>query len=123
MGLKVLLIDDSPLTRSILADMLDAVGHQVVGEAETGQAGLDAYQKLKPDVTTLDVSLPDMDGITVLTELKRIDPAAKVVLVTGNDQHRLQEMADRFKVLFLGKPFSIADLKRVVEAAAAGGAP
>jgi two-component system chemotaxis response regulator CheY len=123
MGLRVLLIDDSPLTRALIGDMLDAVGHQVVGEAETGQAGIDAYKQLKPDVTTLDVSLPDMDGITVLTELKRIDPAARVVLVTGNDQNRLRETADRFKVLFLAKPFSIADLKKTVETAAAGGIP
>ncbi|MBI5242140.1 MAG: response regulator, partial [Elusimicrobia bacterium] len=84
MGCRILVVDDSPISRVTLREMLESLGHQVVGEADSGRGGIDAFLALKPDVTTLDISLPDMDGIQVLRDIRLKAPSAKVILISGN---------------------------------------
>lgn len=103
------------MSRILLREMLESMGHQVVGEADSGSTGLEAYGKLKPDLMTLDISLPDMDGMQVLRELRRTFASARVVLVTGNDQKKILDQAKVLKAPLVCKPF---ELKTLTEALA-----
>lgn len=108
MGYRIVIVDDSLMIRSLLKDFLEILGHQVVGEAEDGAAGLQAYQTHKPDLVTLDLSLPDTDGFALLQEIRRIDPAASAILITANTQDKIYRQAQALNVLALiQKPFEI----------------
>jgi two-component system chemotaxis response regulator CheY len=115
MAYKILIIDDSEMLRMHLADMLASLGHEVVGEADSGEAGLAAFQKLKPDLVTLDISLPDMDGLAVLRELRRVSPSARVILVSGNDQKRILDFAAKMKAPLVCKPIELEILAAAIE--------
>lgn len=116
MAYKVLIVDDSPVLRIMLGEMLKAMGHTIVGEADSAAGGLKAFKELKPELVTLDVSLPDENGLQVLEKLKRMDPSAKVIVVTGNDQKAVEDKAMALKALgVLHKPFDEAELAAMVE--------
>lgn len=116
MGYKVLVVDDSPVLRIMMQEMMQELGHDVVGEAENGADAVKAYKEHKPDLVTLDISLPDMDGLTVLQTIRRTDPAAKVLIVTGNDQKALERKAMSLKALgVLHKPFDREELSSILE--------
>lgn len=116
MGYRVLVVDDSPVLRIMLLEMLQSLGHEVVGEAANAADALQAFRTHKPDLVTLDISLPDKDGLTVLKELRRIDLNAKVLIVTGNDQKALETNAMTLKALgVLHKPFDIDELTSMFE--------
>lgn len=116
MGYRVLVVDDSPVLRIMLQEMLTGLGHQVVGEADNGADALKAYRELKPELVTLDVSLPDTDGLSVLANIRRADPNAKVLIVTGNDQKAIETKAASLKALgVLHKPFDSEELAALIE--------
>jgi len=116
MGYRVLIVDDSPVLRIMLQEMLEAMGHEIVGEAEDGATAVALYREKKPQLVTLDVSLPDMNGIEVLQNIRRIDPAAKVLMVTGNDQKAIETKALALKALgVLRKPFDEGELRAMLE--------
>ncbi|MBI5244898.1 MAG: response regulator [Elusimicrobia bacterium] len=110
MAYKILIVDDSPLSRVMLREMLESLGHRVVGEADSGQGAIDGFLKLKPDVMTLDISLPDMDGIQVLRNIRLKMPRARVILVTGNDQKKIHDQAEQLKAPQVAKPFTMQAL-------------
>ena len=120
MAYKVLIIDDSPVLRIMLGEMLKAMGHTIVGEADSAAGGLKAFKELKPELVTLDISLPDENGLQVPEKLKKLDPGAKVIVVTGNDQKAVEAKAMSLKALgVLHKPFDEAELAAMVERAGA----
>ncbi|MBI3297303.1 MAG: response regulator [Elusimicrobia bacterium] len=119
MALKVLIIDDSPVLRIMLSEMLQSLGHTIAGEADCAAAGIKAFRELKPDLVTLDISLPDENGLQVLEKLRRIDPAARVIVVTGNDQKAVSDKALQLRALgVLHKPFDGVELAAMLEKAA-----
>ena len=67
---KVLIVDDSKTSRRILKNFLTQFGHEVVGEAENGEMGVEMYKNLKPDVVTLDITMPVMDGVEALRKIR-----------------------------------------------------
>jgi two-component system chemotaxis response regulator CheY len=85
-GLKVLVVDDSPTTTELLKTMLKKLGHEVVGMVRTGSEALAAYQKLKPDVVTMDIVMPDMDGIEATKRILAHHAPAIIVMVTSIDR-------------------------------------
>jgi two-component system chemotaxis response regulator CheY len=96
--LRVLIVDDNEAVRMILADMLSDLGHQVVGEAEDSDAAIAAYEKLKPDLVTLDLSLSAIgggDGLSVLRALRKKDAKARIIVVSGNSQKRICEQIEK----------------------------
>lgn len=118
MPYKVLIVDDSPVLRIMLSEMLKTLGHTVVGEADSAAGGLKAFRDKKPDVVTLDVSLPDENGLQVLEKLRKIDPSAKVIIVTGNDQKAVEDKAMSLRALgVLHKPFDEAELSAMLDKA------
>lgn len=116
MGYRILVVDDSPVLRIMLQEMLTALGHEIVGDAETGAEALKVFREKKPELVTLDVSLPDMDGLEVLRKIKQIDASARVLMVTGNDQKSLETQAKSLRALgVLHKPFDEGELKSTIE--------
>ena len=72
MAIRVLIVDDAAFMRMMIKDILSKNGYEVVGEAENGQKAVEKFQELKPDLTTMDITMPEMDGITAVKEIKKI---------------------------------------------------
>ena len=103
---KILVVDDSKMSRKMLCSILEGMGHDIVGEASDGKEGLKLYQELKPDVVTMDVTMPEMDGIKSLKEIMKFDPAAKVVMITAAGQSsKLVEALKEGAKEFICKPY------------------
>jgi two-component system chemotaxis response regulator CheY len=83
MAKKVLIVDDAGFMRSLLKDILTSEGFEVVGEATDGAMGVSMYAELRPDLVTMDVNMPKLDGRDALEKiLKEVDANAKVIMVT-----------------------------------------
>ncbi len=106
MAKRVLIVDDSMLMRKMLGDILKADGWQVVGEASSGQEAVAKYAEFRPDLVTLDIVMPDTDGIYALQNILRLDSQAKVVVISALNQTKLVSEAIRKGALdFIVKPF------------------
>ena len=84
----ILVVDDAAFMRMRCAKLLIEHGYEVV-EAENGVQAIDLYQKIKPDGVLLDITMPEMDGITALKELRKIDPDARIAMVTAMGQQSI----------------------------------
>lgn len=83
---KVLIVDDAAFMRMSLKLMLERNGYEVVGEAENGLIGLKKYSELRPDIVTMDITMPVMDGIQALKAIREIDPSANIVVISAIGQ-------------------------------------
>ena len=83
---KILIVDDSRTSRKMLRNILESNGHEIIDEAVNGQEGVQKFQALKPDVVTLDITMPVVDGVEALKMIKALDPESKVVMVTAAGQ-------------------------------------
>ncbi|MFA6316188.1 MAG: response regulator [Elusimicrobiota bacterium] len=116
MGLRVLIVDDNQVARLLLSSMLSMAGHEPVAEAENLKSTLAAYQKHFPDLVTLDLSLAEGDGLTVLRMLRKLDSGARVLIVSGNTQRQVMEQVMKEGALgVLAKPFTAEDLAKSLE--------
>ncbi len=119
MGVKVLIVDDSPFMRAVLKAKLEAAGFKVVGEARDGEEAVDVFRRSVPDVVLMDVIMPGVDGIEGLKRIMDVDPNARVVMITAVGQRELAKLAMRLGAIgVLVKPFDDASLVRVVREAA-----
>ena len=103
---KILLVDDSKTSRKILKGILEENGHEIIGEAVNGKDGIEKFKELKPDLTTMDITMPILDGLEALKQIMEYDKHAKVVIVTAAGQK--SKMVDAIKygaAEFLAKPF------------------
>lgn len=113
---RILIVDDSRTSRKILKGYLESAGYEVVGEATNGLEGYEKYEELKPDLVTLDITMPVLDGIEALKKIKADYPEAKVVMVTAAGQktkmiEAVQSGADEF----VPKPFDPEVLKKIID--------
>ena len=83
---RVLVVDDAAFMRKMLGDVLAKGGHEVVGEAANGVEAVARFQELKPDLTTLDITMPEKDGLSALKEIIAIDPGARVIMCSALGQ-------------------------------------
>ena len=86
---KIMIVDDSRFIRQALKHFLEAGNHQVVFEANDGEDAVDAYTEVKPDLVTMDISMPGMNGITALKKIMQMDPSAKVIMISSLNQKDL----------------------------------
>lgn len=84
--LKVLIVDDSLIIRKKILKIVEKLGHEVVFSAKNGQEAIDAYKTHKPDLVTMDITMPDMDGITAVEHIIKDDSEAKIIMVTSHGQ-------------------------------------
>ena len=114
MAKSVLICDDAAFMRVMIKDILTKNGYEVVGEAENGIKAVEKYTETKPDLVMMDITMPEMDGIEAVKQIKAVNPAAKVIMCSAMGQQSM--VMDAIKAGandFIVKPFQ-AD--RVLEA-------
>ncbi|MGE5528021.1 MAG: response regulator [Patescibacteria group bacterium] len=89
MGNRVLVVDDAAFMRMMIKDILRKGGYQVVGEAEDGVRAIEKFRELKPDLVTMDITMPDMDGITAVKEIRKIDANAVIIMCSAMGQQAM----------------------------------
>ena len=112
---RVLIVDDAAFMRLKTSKFLTECGYEVV-EASNGAEAVDAYKRQKPDCVLLDITMPDMDGLTALKELRKIDPEARVTMLTAMGQQSI--VLDALKSGakdFIVKPFDSARVLAAVQ--------
>ncbi|MBE6182764.1 MAG: response regulator [Bacillus sp. (in: Bacteria)] len=114
MANKILIVDDAAFMRMMIKDILTKNGYEVVAEASDGAQAVEKYQELRPDLVTMDITMPEVDGISALKQIKQMDPNAKVIMCSAMGQQAMVIDAIQAGAKdFIVKPFQ-AD--RVIEA-------
>ncbi|MBL8064219.1 MAG: response regulator [Chthonomonadaceae bacterium] len=114
MAKRILITDDALFMRVTLKNILTQNGFEVCGEAQNGAEAVKLYQELKPDLVTMDITMPEMDGIQALKEIRKSDPNANVVMCTAMGQKNMVVEAIQSGAKdFIVKPFQP---ERVVDA-------
>lgn len=113
---NVLIVDDSKTSRKILRGTLEDAGYTIIGEACDGNEGVAMYKELKPDVVTMDITMPNKDGIVALGEIMSFDPNAKVIMITAAGQKtKMIEAIKAGATDFIPKPFEPEYVTKTVE--------
>ncbi|WP_160685025.1 response regulator [Clostridium sp. C2-6-12] len=103
---RVLVVDDAAFMRLSLKTILERNGFEVVGEAVNGRDAIEKYKILKPEIVTMDITMPDMDGIQALAEIIKIDAKANIVILSAMGQEpRIREAITLGAKGFIVKPF------------------
>ena len=112
---RILVVDDSEYFRETLKDSFELEGYVIAGEAADGEEAVEKYKELRPDITTLDITMPVMDGIEALKKILEFDPDAKVIMVSSSAQSsKVTQALILGAYEFLPKPFDNDRLLEVV---------
>ncbi len=114
-GGGILVVDDSKMSRKMLRAILEEGGYTVIAEASNGEEGLEAFKQYRPQVVTMDITMPRMDGIVALDRIKAYDSKAKVVMITAAGQQ--QKIIEALKLgaqKFITKPFEQNEVLSVI---------
>jgi two-component system chemotaxis response regulator CheY len=104
---SLLLVDDATYMRRLVGIMAKKGGHEVIGEADSGEKGITLYRDLKPDLVILDILMPDMNGLDVLKKIREINPEARVLMCSASEQTAfVQEAVDSGAAGYIVKPFT-----------------
>ena len=109
MAKNILICDDAAFMRMMIKDILTKNGYNVAGEAENGAKAVEKYKELTPDLVLMDITMPEMDGLQALKEIKKLDGDAKIIMCSAMVIESIQNGAKDFIV----KPFQA---ERVLEA-------
>ncbi|MFN4337323.1 MAG: response regulator [Candidatus Nitrosocaldus sp.] len=114
--LKILVVDDAAFMRLVLKDILKNLGYTNILEASDGLMAVEQYKKFRPDLVTMDVNMPKMDGVQALKQIIKINPMAKVIMVTAVEQRYIVQEAIRNGAKdYIVKPFDRAMVGTVIE--------
>ena len=110
----IMIVDDAAFMRMMLKDILTKNGFSIVGEAENGAVAVDKYMDLQPNLTIMDITMPEMDGLQAVKEIRKRDPKARVIMCSAMGQQSMViEAIQSGAKDFVVKPFQA---ERVVEA-------
>ena len=117
---NVLVVDDAAFMRLSLKQILEKNGHTMIAEAANGKEAIIKYAETKPDVTILDITMPEMNGLDALAHIKEQDPSAKVIICSAlGQQEQLARAIQLGAKDFIVKPFEtdrlVAALNQVLE--------
>jgi len=108
---RIMIADDSELVRNTLKEMLEIGKHQVISEAVDGIDTLEKFNSVKPDVLFLDIAMPKKDGMETLIQIMKINPDAKVIMITAHYDMELIENCIKIGALaYISKPFNMDDI-------------
>ena len=111
---RIMVVDDAAFMRMMLKDILTKGGFDVVGEAENGLKAVEKFKELSPDLVLMDITMPELDGIGAVKQIKALDPAAKIIMCSAMGQQAMVlESIQAGAKDFIVKPFQ-AD--RIIEA-------
>lgn len=114
MGKNIMIVDDAAFMRMMIKDILTKNGYNVVGEADNGATALDNYLELNPDLVIMDITMPEVDGIQAVKEIRKVDPNAKIIMCSAMGQQAMVIEAIQAGARdFIVKPFQA---ERVIEA-------
>ena len=103
---RLLVVDDAMIMRAIIKDTAKKAGWEIAGEATNGAEAVKRFRELRPDMTTLDIVMPEMDGVEALRAIRQEAPEAKVVMISAIDQRaKLTECIQLGALDFIVKPF------------------
>ena len=109
----VLIVDDSRTSRKMMRNMVEAAGFTVADEAVNGQEGIDKYKELKPDLVTMDITMPVLDGVESMKGILEFDPKAKVVMVTAvGQQNKVIQCIKDGAFDYITKPYEQAQVEK-----------
>ena len=116
MARKVLIVDDVSFVRKTIAKILSDANYQVVGEAEDGNSAIQQYKKLRPDLVTMDIVMPNMGGIEAAKKICQMDKGARVVMISAMEQESLiMEAINAGARDYILKPFSADEILKTLE--------
>lgn len=114
MGKSILIVDDAAFMRMMIKDILTKNGYEVIGEAENGGKALEKYKELSPDLVIMDITMPEVDGIQAVKDIKKVNADAKIIMCSAMGQQAMViESIQAGAKDFIVKPFQA---ERVVEA-------
>ena len=112
---NIMIVDDSRISRRVLRNSLELQGHTVIAEAGSGDEALRLYDEIKPDLVTMDITMPGMDGIECLFRLREKDPDAKVVMITAAGTNDKMVKAVKYGCVdYIVKPFDEELLRETI---------
>lgn len=112
----VLIVDDSRTSRRMLRELLENMGHTVVGEAVNGEDGFIKYKELNPDLVTLDITMPKLDGIEALQLIRKYNPEANAVMITAAGQRDKMVQAVKYGAAeFITKPYEQDEVENILK--------
>ncbi|HMU83058.1 MAG TPA: response regulator [Leptospiraceae bacterium] len=113
--MKLLIVDDSNIIRKAIQKYLAEFGLEIVGEAGDGRTALTLFRETSPDVVTMDITMPEMDGLETLSEMRKISDSPKIIIVTAlKDKATALDALQKGASGFLAKPFTEAQLKEEI---------
>lgn len=103
---KILVVDDAAFMRLMLKGILSKNGYEIVGEAENGEEAVEKYRSLSPDLVTMDITMPIMEGVEAVRQIKKLDPNAKIIMCSAMGQQTMVvESLQAGAKDFIVKPF------------------
>lgn len=115
MGERILVVDDSMFMRGMLRGILEGNGYIVIGEAENGMEALQKYVELKPDLVTMDITMPDMTGLEAVKAIRQIDGNARIIMCSAMGQNAMVMEAIKNGALdFIIKPFKASTVLEAI---------
>ncbi len=118
MGKNILVVDDAAFMRMMIKDIVTKNGYNVVGEAQNGMEAVELYTKCKPDLVTMDITMPEKDGISAVKDIMALDPGARVIMCSAMGQQALVMEAIKAGARdFLVKPFKADRVLQAIEKA------
>lgn len=117
--MKVLIVDDSTMIRHALSKWLSDSGATIVAEARNGREAVELYRQHSPDLVTLDITMPEMDGLATLDEIMKINREARVIIISAlTSQETTLSAIKRGARTYVRKPFTAEELTEAVREAA-----
>jgi len=109
---KLMIVDDSSIIRKLIQNYLNEYNIEIVGEAGDGKSAVELFKQLRPDIVTMDIVMPEMDGLSVIDEIRKIDSSIKIMVVTAlSDKSTGIEAIKRGAKSYVIKPFTPDKLK------------